>query len=150
MAISIAVYAEYNFALQPRHADGKHVTNSPMGYRNHDYEAARANIYAHRPPGPSLRRAPESTLFVMYDYSNGRVRITVNHVDSAASKLPLLAEWMDGVARATRSGGRMSLHVVNIRAGRTSRSLLVPSGKAIPEWINFSSRSRNARTMCVC
>ncbi|KAJ7429626.1 hypothetical protein FB451DRAFT_1383058 [Mycena latifolia] len=97
------------------------------------YGAAKATIYAQQAAG--LRHAPDATFVTMFDYTGaGPVRITVLPADVAVSKLMILGditdEWEDSVARAARSGGRMSLHVVTIRAGRGSRSLVVPLRKS--------------------
>ncbi|KAJ7883075.1 hypothetical protein B0H13DRAFT_2344347 [Mycena leptocephala] len=91
-----------------------------------DYEAGRVeNIY----PSQALCMAmyPSQAFFTIFDYTRGRAKIDVVNAAQAVQFQNLLGpEWTTALSRASRSEGRMELHIVHLIEGVQSRYWLVP------------------------
>ncbi|KAJ6471726.1 hypothetical protein C8R47DRAFT_742306 [Mycena vitilis] len=88
----------------------------------HDYEAAKySTIY----PQEVIFMAahPDEQLFTFFDYTNGPVSIEIHSTAGAFAQgfFSGDAEWRHDVARAARSGGRMQLDVMSMRAGHRAQ-----------------------------
>ncbi|KAJ6468149.1 hypothetical protein C8R47DRAFT_1223434 [Mycena vitilis] len=77
----------------------------------HDYQKSKPRIL---PKELSFRHLyPTEEYLVLYDYTEGAVKITPQRLNSEAThKLLNGPEWMDIVSRVAQSGGRMRLHVM--------------------------------------
>ncbi|KAF7362936.1 hypothetical protein MVEN_00644600 [Mycena venus] len=74
-----------------------------------------------------MHEFPGEALLTLYDYTNGRVKVTVQRVGSDATKLRLHgSEWDDIVARAAASCGRMWVDVVVMPGSDTMRYWVIP------------------------
>lgn len=92
---------------------------------HHDYIAAKPKLYADL--CALMRMEPDFAVQTTFDYSSGPVDIYGYIADPEDEDfIDTKDEWLDSIERAESSGGRMALHVVTLRAGRSVRSILVP------------------------
>ncbi|KAJ7646437.1 hypothetical protein DFH06DRAFT_1476486 [Mycena polygramma] len=93
----------------------------------HDYDAAKySTIYPQKVI--FMAAHPDEQLFTFFDYTAGPLSIEIHSTTGAFAQdfFSGDAEWRHDVERAARSGGRMQLDVMVIRAGDRAQYLVIP------------------------
>jgi hypothetical protein len=121
---------------------------------HHDYTAATINILVEQVQ--FIHELPGEPYYLLFDYTAGAVKIEVlpiNEVDVPPTPSNFQGQWLDHVARAAKSGGRMQVAImryVQDSRGRFqmismhSHSAQLPEGvhriaKSIPYDANFDA-----------
>ncbi|KAJ7621298.1 hypothetical protein FB45DRAFT_1092934 [Roridomyces roridus] len=95
-----------------------------------DYTHLKLKIFVEAVTCTRASRDPHAGYFVLFDYSQGGPDIGVYSLAEPSDALDRLAgagiQWDLTVARAARSGGRMTIHAVRAREGKSLRHWVVP------------------------
>ncbi|KAJ7095571.1 hypothetical protein C8R44DRAFT_889991 [Mycena epipterygia] len=93
---------------------------------HHDYRYVKPSIDAQQ--DVLLRKLAGRGLVTTFDYTDGPVRIAMSADDGKGMEVHG-EQWLDSVARAAISGGRLALHVVQISEDPVKHFFLVPLRK---------------------
>lgn len=71
---------------------------------------------------------PGESYLILFDYRRGRVEVKIEPVarSSLPDTLTSSSEWLNDVARASKSNGRLELHVMAIAEGSETRYVVIP------------------------
>ncbi|KAJ7633278.1 hypothetical protein FB45DRAFT_1148955 [Roridomyces roridus] len=111
-----------------------------------DYLDLKLSIYTKAVRSMRLSGDPNAAYFVMFDYSRGDLIVDVHSLALKSEDLSCLTEtqgeWDETVARAARSGGRMTIHAMRVLEGNLERLWVVPlrssTGMVHDELINLA------------
>ncbi|KAJ7608259.1 hypothetical protein FB45DRAFT_1067616 [Roridomyces roridus] len=111
-----------------------------------DYLDLKLHIYTEAVRSMHLSGDPDAGYFVMFDYTRGGVIVDVHSLALKSRDLiwlwELEPEWDEIEARAERSGGRMTIHVMRVREGSLNRRWVVPlrssNGMVHDELVNLA------------